>query len=102
MSDAWPGNVRELENALERGVVLARGKLIGLDDLLVDPGGGDNAAEAPRAEGLGQFLERTAAERIRAVLAEAGGVRVEAAPRLGVDRTTLYRLMRKYGIDGDA
>ena len=101
MSHAWPGNVRELENALERGVVLARGKLIGLDDLLVDPGGGDNPADAPGVEGLGEFLERTAAERIRAVLAEASGVRVEAARRLGVDRTTLYRLMRKYGIDGD-
>jgi transcriptional regulator of acetoin/glycerol metabolism len=33
-----------------------------------------------------------------AVLAEVGGVRVEAARRLGIDRTTLYRLMRKYGI----
>ena len=33
---------------------------------------------------------------------ETGGVRVDAARRLGVDRTTLYRLMRKYGIAGDA
>ncbi|MCX5739113.1 MAG: helix-turn-helix domain-containing protein [Proteobacteria bacterium] len=34
------------------------------------------------------------------MLAETGGRRVEAAARLGVDRTTLYRLMRKFGIDG--
>ena len=47
---------------------------------------------------LQAFLERAAADRIRAVLAEAGGVRAEAARRLGMDRTTLYRLMRKYGM----
>ena len=35
------------------------------------------------------------------VLAETGGVRVEAARRLGIDRTTLYRLMRKYGVSDD-
>jgi DNA-binding NtrC family response regulator len=96
----WPGNVRELENALERGIVLARGERIELDDLLVDPAVERAAAagrEAP-AGGLQEFLDRAAAERIRAVLDEAGGVKVEAARQLGVDRTTLYRLMRKYGI----
>jgi transcriptional regulator with GAF, ATPase, and Fis domain len=36
---------------------------------------------------------------VRKVLEEEAGVRVEAARRLGVDRTTLYRLMRKYGIE---
>ena len=51
--------------------------------------------------GLQAFLDAAAADRIRAVLAEAGGVRVEAARRLGIDRTTLYRLMRKYGL-GDS
>ncbi len=99
VSHAWPGNVRELENAIERGVVLARGDEIGLDDLLIDPEA--PAGEAPEAHGLQAFLDAAAAERIRAVLAEAGGVRIEAARRLGVDRTTLYRLMRKFGIAGD-
>ncbi len=99
VSHAWPGNVRELENAIERGVVLARGDEIGLDDLLIDPEA--PAGEAPEARGLQAFLDAAAAERIRAVLAEAGGVRIEAARRLGVDRTTLYRLMRKFGIASD-
>ena len=44
-------------------------------------------------------MDAAAAERIRAVLAETGGVRVEAARRLGIDRTTLYRLIRKFGIE---
>ncbi len=98
----WPGNVRELENAIERGVVLARGDVLGADDLLLEPSPAE--ADAPpagagRGERLQDFLDRAAAERIRAALAEAGGVKLEAARRLGVDRTTLYRLMRRFGID---
>jgi DNA-binding NtrC family response regulator len=98
----WPGNVRELENAIERGVVLARGERIGLDDLLVDaePAGGDDGAPegASATGGLQHFLDQAASERIRSVLERVGGVKVEAARQLGVDRSTLYRLMRKYGI----
>jgi DNA-binding NtrC family response regulator len=98
----WPGNVRELENTIERGVVLARSDRIEFDDLLVDPDG-DEASKAPsdsgRAQNLHEFLDVAAAERIRAALSESGGVKVDAARRLGIDRTTLYRLMRKYAID---
>ena len=96
----WPGNVRELENALERGVVLARGDRIELDDLLVGPDEADGEPDAGSAGGLQDFLDQAAARRIRDVLEETGGVRVEAARTLGIDRTTLYRLMRKYGITG--
>ena len=71
---AWPGNVRELENALERGVVLARGERIEFDDLLVDPEAEDQPSTADGA-GLRGFLDAAAAERIRAVLAEVGGSR---------------------------
>jgi DNA-binding NtrC family response regulator len=102
----WPGNARELENAIERGVVLARGPLIELDDLLVDAQGEreeapGEAGDAQRAASLRDFLDAAAAERIRAALADTGGRRAEAAARLGIERTTLYRLMRKYGIDAD-
>jgi transcriptional regulator of acetoin/glycerol metabolism len=45
-------------------------------------------------------LAKAAADRIRTVLKEARGARGDAARRLGIDRTTLYRLMRKYGITG--
>jgi DNA-binding NtrC family response regulator len=93
----WPGNVRELENTIERGVALARGSRIEMEDLLVDA-----LAHAEPASGepqnLHDFLDRAAGDRIRAVLSEVGGKRVEAARRLGIDRTTLYRLMRKYGL----
>jgi DNA-binding NtrC family response regulator len=102
VSHAWPGNVRELENAIERGVVLARGERIGLDDLLVDAADTGMRAESAQAAAGGaslqEFLDGAAAERIRRVLEQTGGKRVEAARRLGIDRATLYRLMRRYAI----
>jgi DNA-binding NtrC family response regulator len=95
VAHAWPGNVRELENVVERAVVLARGERIAPEDLLLEAASGG----APAADGsLQEALDRAAAERIRAALAAAGGQRAEAARALGVDRTTLYRLMKRLGV----
>ena len=91
----WPGNVRELENSIERAVVLARTDLLELDDILV----GGHPSARPQGESLAEYLDLAAQQRIREVLAEVGGKRVEAAERLGIDRTTLYRLMKKHGIE---
>jgi DNA-binding NtrC family response regulator len=98
LEHSWPGNVRELANAVERGVVLARDDRIELEDLLIDAGAGAAAAPAPGG-GLREFLDAAAAERIGAALARTGGRRAEAAAELGIDRTTLYRLMRRYGLE---
>jgi two-component system, NtrC family, response regulator AtoC len=96
---AWPGNVRELENTIERGVVLARGDRITLDDLLLPAELATSPDQEPHvAASLQEFLDHAAADRIRAVLRETNGMRGEAARRLGVDRTTLYRLMRRYRV----
>jgi two-component system response regulator HydG len=96
----WRGNVRELENAVERGVVLARGERIELEDLLLEEGGAASSPAAAAGEAtLQEVVDRAAAEHVRQVLAAADGRRAEAARRLGVDRTTLYRLMRRHGID---
>jgi DNA-binding NtrC family response regulator len=92
--------VRELENAIERGVVLARGDRIELEDLKAEPGPPSESRAAPA--GLREFLDAAAAGRIRQVLGEVRGRRAEAAARLGIDRVTLYRLMRKYGIEDRA
>ncbi|MGE0683255.1 MAG: sigma-54 interaction domain-containing protein, partial [Candidatus Binatia bacterium] len=99
LKHSWPGNVRELENTIERGVVLARGESITLEDLLIDAES-EHTANAPSGgkENLQSFLDQAAMERIRSVLKEVHGARLEAARRLGIDRTTLYRLMRKYKI----
>jgi DNA-binding NtrC family response regulator len=91
----WPGNVRELENAIERAVVLARGTEITPEDLLLE-----ETPAPPAAEGtLQECLDRAAAARIRAALAAAGRNRAAAAQALGIERTTLYRMMKRLGID---
>lgn len=98
---AWPGNVRELENTIERGIVLAQREHIELEDLLIDVStDSQSSGISTESENLQTFLDRAAADHVRAVLKEVGGARVEAAKRLGIERTTLYRLMRKYGIAG--
>ncbi|MGH7858884.1 MAG: sigma 54-interacting transcriptional regulator, partial [Candidatus Binatia bacterium] len=92
----WPGNVRELENAIERAVVLARGAEITPEDLLLEEAPGSRSASA--AGSLQETLDDAAAMRIRGVLEVAKGQRAEAARLLGIDRTTLYRMMKRLGI----
>jgi DNA-binding NtrC family response regulator len=100
LAHPWPGNVRELENAVERAVVLARGEEVTPEDLLLEQLGDPPAAGAT-AVGNGTLqdcLDDAAAARIRAALAAAGGNRVEAARALGIERTTLYRMMKRLGL----
>ncbi|TMA36879.1 MAG: sigma-54-dependent Fis family transcriptional regulator [Deltaproteobacteria bacterium] len=96
VSHGWPGNVRELENAIERAVVLAHGEWITPEDLLLEQR--SPAGEPPLEGTLQDSLDRAAAARIRAALEAAKGNRAEAARTLGVDRTTLYRLMKRLGL----
>jgi DNA-binding NtrC family response regulator len=94
LAHAWPGNVRELENAIERAVVLTRGSSITPEDLLLQE---STRPAQPRGDGgtLQENLDQAAAARIRAALEAAHGQRAEAARALGIDRTTLYRLMKR-------
>ena len=97
---AWPGNVRELENAVERAVVLARDATITPEDLLLEASPPRTATGPATADGTLQgCLDHAAETRIRAALAAAGGSRLDAARALGIERTTLYRMMRRLGID---
>jgi DNA-binding NtrC family response regulator len=97
LSHAWPGNVRELRNAIERALVLTRDDEIQPEDLLLD--GPRLAVPHPTEVGtLQSGLEKAAAERIRAALDAAEGRRAEAAARLGIDRTTLFRWMKRLGL----
>jgi len=95
---AWPGNARELENTIERGVALARGARIELADLLLEAEPAPSDAQAGSEAPLADWLDHRASERIREVLAASGRSRAEAARRLGVDRTTLWRWMQRLGI----
>jgi NtrC-family two-component system response regulator AlgB len=90
----WPGNVRELRNAVERGVILAADRDVGLAHLPAQVG----APPAPRVEvGGAVTLEALEAEHIRRVLSASPSLD-EAAQTLGVDPSTLYRKRKKLGL----
>jgi len=99
LAHRWPGNVRELENMTERAVALASGDTITLDDLLLDAMGPTEGPTSGRTKTLEEVLDEAAARHVRAVLASTRGRRIEAAKLLGVERTTLYRLIKKHGIE---
>ena len=98
LAHSWPGNVRELENAIERGVVLARDAAVEPEDLLLHEGASTSATTAATAGTLQDAMDEAAAGRIRSALASADDNRAEAARALGIDRTTLYRLMKRLGV----
>jgi NtrC-family two-component system response regulator AlgB len=92
----WPGNVRELGNALERALVLSRGDTIGaesLPDAVLAPT--DSTPPAP-TESLS--LEEVERRHVRQVLANSTTLE-EAASRLGIDPTTLWRKRKRWGLD---
>ena len=101
-SQQWPGNVRELENTLERAVILATGDVLDVADVASTFG------RPAMPSGLTTFtgdhvptldeLERT---HILRVLELCDGQKTKAASMLGINRTTLWKKLRQYGIDGD-
>ena len=95
----WPGNVRELENVVERAAVLARTTTLEPEDLLLEAGPAPTATGATDGT-LQACLDDAARLRIRAALQASGGRKAEAAAALGVERTTLYRLMKRLGLPG--
>jgi two-component system, NtrC family, response regulator AlgB len=98
---AWPGNLRELRNAIERAVILGRQPRIGLADLpaelrssLIPAATSGNAGPD---NGL-VTLEQLEEQHIKRVLTQTRTV-AEAAQILGVDQATVYRRIRKYGLE---
>ena len=92
----WPGNVRELENAVERALVTAKGRVLTEDDFAFLraqplPAGAWTPPDA-------MSLDDVEREVITATLRRTGWNVKEAAASLGIDRSTLYDRMKKYGL----
>jgi DNA-binding NtrC family response regulator len=121
----WPGNVRELQNYVERAVVMAPGDELAWDLLpavvttgrqprslgvrldfhelaeeLVHVGLGDAGNEADDIHS--RIVDRVEREVIAQVLRECAGVQIKAASRLGINRNTLHKKLKQYGLDGEA
>lgn len=97
MSLRWEGNVRELENMVERAVVLAQGNLIDEADI---PSPEAASSEQFFAGATNDFptLDQLERRYITLVLEKTGGRKDRAAQILGINRRTLYRKEREYGL----
>ena len=91
----WPGNVRELENAIERAIVTARGRMLVEEDFAFLTQSRIMAPWSIPANMTLQDLERQA---IEATLERTAGNVKEAASALGIDRSTIYEKIKRYGI----
>ena len=90
----FPGNVRELENIVARAVGLAEGQRIEVRDL--PPALGEDNQNPPDHLKSLEDLEK---EHIARVLAAVQFRRDQAADILGITRSTLWRKIRKYGLE---
>lgn len=121
----WPGNVRELQNYIERAVVMAETdeltvellppcvtsseapigvniQSIDIDSLTRDVVMQGLSDAGPGASDVHTMIvDRVEKELIAQVLAACGGVQTKTATRLGINRNTLYKKMKEYGL-GDS
>jgi len=97
---AWPGNIRELQNVVERAVLLGKSEMITPADLPRDIAGG-SAITVSRVGNrtLKEALEEPERQIILDVLEANGWNRNATADSLGVNRTTLYKKMKKLGLE---
>lgn len=96
----WPGNVRELQNVVERAVLLGKGELIGLTDLppaLMAARG--VSLEPVGSRTLKQAMSNPERQIILEVLESNHWNRNATADALGINRTTLYKKMKRLGLE---
>ena len=99
----WPGNVRELENVVERGVLLSKRAVIDVEDLPA------NVVEVVNEQSSGGYKRLTLREALEepekrileSALRQHNWNRQTSAEALGINRTTLYKKMKRYGLEVD-
>ena len=123
MGAPWPGNVRQLENAVFRAVVLTESDILSSNDFpqilggqytMVKRSGSDDGEDemghqmirpsdtVAAIDGTGhiRMLDEVEAEMIDFAIRKYNGHMSEVARRLGIGRSTLYRKVAEYGLEG--
>ena len=98
----WPGNVRELENTMERAMILAsdgqiRADYLQLRTLATPPKSAPTPAAA--AGNLTDELDDLERSRLAAALEKHSGRKSDVARELGINRSTLYYRLKKFGFE---
>jgi len=94
----WPGNVQELENIVARACVLASGDVLDESLIFTLP------QDRPAVEEAGGFLNLTLKDNQRSLILKAlkqnEGNYSRTASQLGISRTTLWRRLKRFKIEG--
>jgi DNA-binding NtrC family response regulator len=100
---SWPGNVRELVNVIERAVVLSKSEIILPSDLpdslRIEPQGSLSLGGRAGSGSLKAALVNPERQLILEALETNSWNRQETAKTLGINRTTLYKKMKRFNID---
>jgi DNA-binding NtrC family response regulator len=87
----WPGNVRELQHTIERAVIMSEGNVLQPQDLGIK----QKSSQPGRGSLNVESMERNA---IVEAINQSKGNMSQAAEKLGLSRSTLYRKIKKYDI----
>jgi len=96
LAHTWPGNIRELQNAIERALIAAEGRVISPAHLGISP-----SLEAPiagRPSATTQPLVEVEKKAVLEALRRANGNKARAAAALGLSRGTFYRRLERFGL----
>ena len=102
----WPGNVRELENAIERALAVSDGPRIEVDGLPEEVAGvaartkclPAHAGHLTYRQVTDLAVDRASREYLVELVREFKGNITQAAERAGIERESLHRLLKRYGI----
>ena len=98
----WPGNVRELKNVIERAVIMGAGVTVEADEIQLPESNSFGRLQSGEHKGVFPPLEdvlRVAGKRhIERAIQMADGNKTKAAELLGIPRSSIYDVMKRYGI----
>jgi transcriptional regulator with PAS, ATPase and Fis domain len=94
----WPGNVRELQNIIERACALAKGSVLGVDDIHLDTRAAKSSNGVAGFLPDGMTLDQWEDEMVQEALRRANGNKSQAARLLGLSRNALRYRLSKIGI----